>query len=1272
MMLITIISPASAVKVFAENPSKTIHIVEVTDFHGTLLDSSGNQVGAVLSNRIKAVKAANPDNTILLSGGDLYQGSALSNINKGVPVAQVFSDMGLDATALGNHEFDWGLDTLNNFTMKDSAYPVICANLYDKATGKRVFEPYKIIDKDGVKIAVIGAITNETPNIVMPDFIKNYTFKDLASEVNTVAAGIKTSGAADVIVLLAHEGSTALDSVVGNLSGIDAVLGGHAHIITDKVLKDKDGRDIPVVAANYNGKGYIDLTMTVNADKSLSFSASGTNYKALDNADGYKTDSPVIDPAAKKIIDDANAAIAPIVNQVIGVTESELTRDQIKTGNAAFGESYLGNWAADVTRKAVNANVGLTNNGGLRCNITAGNITVGSMWQFMPFDNMIYKVPMKKAQLKAILEQAVMDGGKGIQVSGIKFSYYPSLPSLSRIYNITWEDGTPIPEDKIINVAAPDFLATGGDGFTNFIAAGGANSSNNSFILVRDALIKDVTDNNGIKTILDNRLNVNAYPSISVLATSDVHGNVYNYDYAAGKAPKYSQGLTKVSSLVKDMRNLNPGNVLLADTGDLIQGTPLVYYYNMLDKTTAYPMTKVLSAMKYDTWTLGNHEFNYGLTTLNRIIIEAKAGGIDVLSANTYNKANENFVSPYFIKNFTINGKTVKVGILGLTTKCIPSWENPSNYQDLHFNDLVEEAKKWVPEVRKAGADYVIVTAHSGEEGAADTIPENQIKALAQSVSGIDAIVAGHAHSLLNDLSLKNPEGKVVPVVEPGKYAQNVSMITINFNSDGAFSGITTNNVSMETYQEDPEIVKLAQPYQDQTLIYVQTVLGTSTDEFTGEGQLIKATPIMELINKVQREAAGTELSIAAPLSSAAYIPKGNVTIQNIMSVYVYENFLYGVKMTGKQLKQWLEYSVRYYKQVGASTDPISKDTALNIPDYNLDQLYGAAYTIDLTQPACTVDSKTGQVVSGSRIKNLKYKGTLIKDTDIFTVAINNYRYNGGGGFMKAAGLSSTDPSIVTYDSAKALGDDGQVRSLMMSYIKKMGTISPVCSNNWTASTTAVTQEQPLTNNTAKLKEAVLNASDGDILKVDISNNPVIAKDVFNALVNKDVTVVFELDGVTWTFYGKNITKEFTANIDLSLASVPDSITEKEAELIKSKTGKEESLVSFAFKYTGPLPGTAAVKVYINKAWAGKEVTICRYFEDKNTYETVAKVTVDKDGYVTFSINHCSNYFATLAVNLPKTGSPIDMPSMMVFGAGTALLGALFIILEDKKKKKTA
>ncbi len=487
---------------------------------------------------------------------------------------------------------------------------------------------------------------------------------------------------------------------------------------------------------------------------------------------------------------------------------------------------------------------------------------------------------------------------------------------------------------------------------------------------------------------------------------------------------------------------------MLVDDGDTIQGTPLSYYYDMIDKTATYPLSVAMGAMKYDTVTIGNHEFNYGLDTLNRFIKDQRAQGIHVLSGNIYNSDGTNFLDPYYIKTFNINGSDVKVGVLGLTTKCIPNWEDQEHYKGLHFNDLVDEAKKYVPLMKKAGADIIIVAAHSGEEGAADVIPENEIKAIANNVSGIDAIIAGHAHSLINDNTLKNPDGKVVPVVEPSKWGTYVSQIDISLDANNKVSNIATKNVAMDdSIIEDANIVKLMEPYQSETLAYTSTIIGQSNGEYSGINQTTAPSEIMDLINKVQMQAAGTQLSIAAPLSASAYIPKGDISIKDIMGVYVFENYLYGVKMTGAQIKTWLEYSVRYYKQVANATDPITKDTALNIPDYNLDQLYGASYDVDLTKPV------------GSRIVNLKYNGKLINDNDIFTVAINDYRYNGGGGFMASAGISNTDPSLVTYSSAKKLGDDGQVRSLMTAYIKSQGSITPDCSNNWKLYSTEVKQE---------------------------------------------------------------------------------------------------------------------------------------------------------------------------------------------------------------------
>ena len=324
------------------------------------------------------------------------------------------------------------------------------------------------------------------------------------------------------------------------------------------------------------------------------------------------------------------------------------------------------------------------------------------------------------------------------------------------------------------------------------------------------------------------------------------------------------------------------------------------------------------------------------------------------------------------VKTFKVNGKDIKVGVLGLTTKCIPNWENASNYDGLKFNDLVDEAKKWVPVLRnKEKVDVLVATIHSGEESANDTIPENQIKAIASQVDGIDAIICGHVHSnISSDITVKNPSGKVVPITEPSKWAQFVSQVDISIKADGTIGAVTTKTVKMdEKVEADPAIVKLAQTYEDATIKYIGTVLGKSTGEFKGTNQTTQPTALMDLINKVQMDGAKTQLSIAAPLSESAYIPTGDVTIQNMMGVYVFENFLYGVKMNGSQLKKWMEYSARYYKQVSNPNDPIAKDSVLNIPDYNLDQLYGASYDVDLTQPACTVDAKQESLLKVIELK---------------------------------------------------------------------------------------------------------------------------------------------------------------------------------------------------------------------------------------------------------------------------------------------------------------
>ncbi|SNX53513.1 5'-nucleotidase C-terminal domain-containing protein [Thermoanaerobacterium sp. RBIITD] len=1109
----------------SQQNSKTFDFIEVTDFHGNLQAdaklSDGTAIkqqrGAVLAKQIKDIKTANP-NTVILSGGDMFQGTPLSNVLYGQPVIDMLKSIGFDAMALGNHEYDWGLDKVidtQNATLKNSSIPVLAANVYDKTTGSPVSytKPYVMIEKDGVKIGIIGIVDNkEFPNIILPAFVKDVDFKDPAPIVNNLALKLRQQGA-QIVVVLAHMGAfTNNGTTTGNLvdfanqvHGVDAIFGGHTHSkVTTKI------NNIPVGIAMSSGYGFIDLKITLNPDGTVTTGDMTWN----DDYNLYNTANPVVDPDVQAIVDKANQEVGQKFSEVIGTADVDLTRNQ---SSSPYGDSALGNWTSEVVKDAVYADFGFGNNGGLRIDVPKGDITLGTMYTLMPFDNTIVTLSMTGSQIKTVLEQAVQDGGKGIQVAGLKFKYDPSKPSMQRVFDMKKSDGTPIDMNTKYLVATNNFMGTGGDKFDEFKDPAVASSYVDTQKLVRDAFVEAIKAAHHITASTDGRIAPATMPvsngtTVTVLATSDLHGNLVPWDYSSAKSA--NQGLAKVATYVNQVRSQNP-NVVLVDNGDTIQGTPLSYYYDKIDTTTEYPMAKAMGAMKYDTWTLGNHEYNYGFDVLNRVIKDMQKENIHVLSANTYKDDGTNFVEPYYIKTITTPQGDVKVGILGLTTKTIPSWEDKAHYAGLNFNDLVEEANKWVPKVRAAGADIVVVAMHSGEESASDTIPENQVKAVATGVNGIDAIIAGHTHAVIQQDTYKNPAGQNVIVTEPGKWGQYVSQIDFNISKDSNGKWVIDNKTSKavkmdDSIQADPTIMQLAESYQDATLKYIGTKIGVASGDFLGTDQLTKETALMDLINKVQKYYAKTDLSIAAPLSSSAQILKGDVTIQDMMRVYVYENYLYGIKMTGKQLKDWMEWSVRYYQQVKSPQDPITKDKTLNIPDYNLDQLYGASYTIDLTQPA------------GSRIKNLSVNGKPVKDSDVFTVAINNYRFNGGGGFMKAAGI--TNPEVV-FDSAKAYGDDGQVRNLMTKYIQEKGTIDPTVDNYWTISETPVS--------TSGLSTVMTGPTS----------------------VNKDsdFTVSVALAGVSQAVYAQDFTMNYDANMfDFNGL---DNVNENVAQYVYAKPG---------------------------------------------------------------------------------------------------------------------
>ncbi|MEU0569676.1 5'-nucleotidase C-terminal domain-containing protein [Nonomuraea sp. NPDC005983] len=541
--------------------------------------------------------------------------------------------------------------------------------------------------------------------------------------------------------------------------------------------------------------------------------------------------------------------------------------------------------------------------------------------------------------------------------------------------------------------------------------------------------------------------------TVTVMGTSDIHSNALNWDYFKDSA--YSDkagnsiGLAKVSSLVNKVRaERGADRTLLFDSGDTIQGTPLAYYYAKVEPITRtgeiHPMAKAMNAIGYDAVTLGNHEFNYGLPLLATWVRQMKA---PVLGANAVDdRTGRPAYKPFVIKTMRVAGdKPVKVGVLGLTNPGVAIWDKANVEGKLRFTDLVESAKKWVPVIRGLGADVVVVTAHAGDSGMSsyggDLPVENASAMVAEEVPGIDAVLFGHAHNEVAQRFVTNKAtGKQVLLTEPSRWGQRLSVIDFNLakrQGKWTVTGKSSTTLNTNTVDEDQKIVKLLKPQHDTTVGYVNKVVAKSSQELSAAESPYKDTPILDYIQQVQVDTVKQALpgntlpvlSIAAPFSRTAVFPAGDVRVRDVAGLYVYDNTLMAVKLTGAQIKDYLEYSARYFNQLapGAPVDLAKLTNAGNTPDYNYDQLSGVSYDIDVAKPA------------GQRIANLTFEGAPIPADKEFVVAINNYRQSGGGGFPHVTGAP------VVYNAQV------EIRQALIEYATAKGTIDPAdfAAQNW-------------------------------------------------------------------------------------------------------------------------------------------------------------------------------------------------------------------------------
>lgn len=562
---------------------------------------------------------------------------------------------------------------------------------------------------------------------------------------------------------------------------------------------------------------------------------------------------------------------------------------------------------------------------------------------------------------------------------------------------------------------------------------------------------------------------------LRILATTDLHTNLVNYDYYQDK-PVETLGLAKTAVLIEKAKKENP-NVLLVDNGDTIQGTPLGTYKAIVDpveKGEQHPMYAALQALGFEAGTLGNHEFNYGLDYLNRVI---ETAGLPIVNANVLDPATGKFIyQPYKIieKTFTdTQGRltTVKIGVTGIVPPQILNWDKANLEGKVVVRDSVEAIRDIIPEMRKAGADITLVLSHSGigddkyEKG-----EENEGYQIA-SLPGVDAVVTGHSHAEFpsgngTGFYEKYPgvdgvNGKIngTPVTMAGKYGDHLGVIDLKLNyTDGKWkvtdSKGSIRKVDTKSNVADQRVIDIAKESHQGTINYVRQQVGTTTAPITSYFSLVKDDPSVQIVNNAQlwyakQELAGTPeanlpiLSAAAPFKAGtrgdatAYtdIPAGPIAIKNVADLYLYDNVTAILKVNGAQLKEWLEMSAGQFNTIDPNNSQPQNLVNTDYRTYNFDVIDGVTYEFDITQP--NKYDREGKLANpnASRVRNLKYQGKEIAPNQEFIVVTNNYRSNGNFPGVREASLNR----LLNLENRQAI----------INYILAVKNINPSADQNW-------------------------------------------------------------------------------------------------------------------------------------------------------------------------------------------------------------------------------
>lgn len=525
--------------------------------------------------------------------------------------------------------------------------------------------------------------------------------------------------------------------------------------------------------------------------------------------------------------------------------------------------------------------------------------------------------------------------------------------------------------------------------------------------------------------------------TLKLIETSDVHGCYFPYDFIRNKPMKGS--LARVSSYVKEQREKYE-NVILMDNGDILQGQPVAYYYNYMDTISEHVCAAMLNYMKYDVGTMGNHDVETGHAVYDRWVRQCN---FPVLGANIVdNKTGKPYLPPYQI----IEKEGVKIAILGMITPAIPSWLPEQLWSGLHFEDMEDCARKWVKIIReKENPDVLVGLFHAGPEGnKLDNVVENGSGNVAKSVPGFDVVFMGHDHTRRYE-KIVNVEGDSVLLIDPANMSKVVSEVTFTIKKqDGKVVSkqVEGKLVNMDGYAPDADFLNIFSGAYETTMDFVSRNIGRIEHTISSKEAFFGPSAFVDLIHQLQLDITGADISFCAPLSAYAEIKKGDICVSDMFNLYKYENLLYTMKLTGKEIKDFLEMSYALWtNQMQSPDDHLmllnEEDNGFGRfknPSFNFDSAAGIIYTVDVTKPQ-------GEKIRIERMAN----GEPFDLNKTYRVAVNSYRGNGGGDLLtKGAGIPKTElAKRIVYSTDKDL------RYYLMKRIEEVKVLDPKPLNQW-------------------------------------------------------------------------------------------------------------------------------------------------------------------------------------------------------------------------------